>query len=214
MNLPPLPARMEHLPRDARGYPVPWFVYIDPDGVPDFRIVGPGKHEAAHKFERCWVCGGQRGRNFSFVVGPMCAVNRTSGEPPCHLDCAMFSAIACPFLVRPKMKRDRVNSIPDGSVSSPSGLERNPGVALVWNTRSYRLVRGTAGEPIYRIGEPQECLWFCQGRPATRDEVLTSIESGLPLLEASIEHEAPEDREPARVHLKELAAVAMQLVPA
>lgn len=214
MDFPTLPQRMAALPTDMRGYPIPWFVHIGADG-PDFRIVGPGKHRAAHLYERCWVCGQQRGRNLSFVIGPMCAVNRTSGEPPCHLDCAVFSATFCPFMTRPKMRRDTKNAIPEGAAMSPTGLARNAGVALVWNTRSYKLFAGLAGEPLYRIGEPIECLWFCEGRPATRDEVLASIESGIPLLEGMCDKgETALDRAAARKELSSMVTVAMSLVPA
>jgi hypothetical protein len=35
---------------------------------------------------------------------------------------------------------------------------------------------------LFSLGEPAEVLWFAQGRPATRAEVMASIESGYPSL--------------------------------
>jgi hypothetical protein len=35
---------------------------------------------------------------WSFVVGPMCGINRNSAEPPSHKECAQWSARNCPFL--------------------------------------------------------------------------------------------------------------------
>lgn len=96
-ELPPMPPRVAQLPLDPdRGYPVPWFAaWFDADGQPcergqgkpDYRVVHPEDVRDAHRFELCWICGGRRGAFATFVIGPMCAVNRTSAEPPSHLDC-------------------------------------------------------------------------------------------------------------------------------
>ena len=98
-----MPSRIARLPTD-RGFPVPWFVaWID--GKPDFRVIAPGRVAEAVNKGKCWVCGGTLFGTRAYVVGPMCAVNRTSAEPPSHRDCARYSAKACPFLSRPTMRR-------------------------------------------------------------------------------------------------------------
>src|SRR5262252_8544983 len=96
--------RILALPRDHRGFVIPWFVQIDKDGTPDFRCIGVGKWERAIKHKRCWVCGEPLGVNMTFVIGPMCAVNRVTSEPGNHLQCAEFAARNCPFLVKPRMQ--------------------------------------------------------------------------------------------------------------
>src|SRR5262245_64102945 len=88
------PARMAALPIH-RGYPVPWFVgWVDgPDGpVPEFRCADQRKLALAITDRLCWVCGGPLGRMMTFVLGPMCGVNRISAEPPCHYDGARCAA--------------------------------------------------------------------------------------------------------------------------
>lgn len=193
-----MPARVAELRIDPqRGVPVPWFVaWID--GKPDFRVIAPGKIAEAIKFERCWICGQQRGRVGSFVIGPMCAVNRTSAEPPCHRDCAVYAAMVCPFLAKPHMRRREANMPEDVKGPAGVGLKRNPGVALVWSTRKWQWFKVPAGPEfgnagiLCQIGEPEETLWFCEGREATRAEVDHSIETGLPLLRVEAEKEGPE----------------------
>jgi hypothetical protein len=69
-------------------------------------------------------------------------------------------------------------------------ITRNPGVALVWVTRSYRLQR-VPGGVLFEIGDPLKVLWFAQGRPATRAEVDASIETGLPALREQAERDGP-----------------------
>lgn len=206
-TLPAPPPRIARLPRNTAGYPVPWFVaWID--GTPDFRVVGPGKLDDAVRFSQCWLCGDTLGSFAAFVIGPMCAVNRVSPEPPSHRDCATYAAQACPFLTTPGMRR-RDSSLPDGA-TDPDGImiARNPGVALVWVSRRWRM------QPRYRlfdVGDPVETLWYAQGREATRDEVLAAIDSGMPLLRA----EAERDRRPdaALAELNRQHERALQLVP-
>jgi hypothetical protein len=186
----PIPERILRLPVH-RGYPVPWFVaWTDGDGsrapegigTPDFRIMRGEAPAIAHTQGRCWVCGDSMGAFKAFLVGPMCAVNRISAEPPSHRECAEWSSRACPFLTRPHARR-REAGRPEDAVS-PAGkmIERNPGVALVWVTKSYKVVSDGKGGKLFSFGDPEETLWFAEGREATREEVVASIESGLPLL--------------------------------
>lgn len=196
LNLPPMPSRIAKLPRDHRGYPVPYFVaWVD--GKPDHRIADQAKMARAMRFGLCNVCGETLGRFKCFVIGPMCAVNRLSAEPPVHLECGEWSARACPFLSIPAKKR-RDNSLPD-EVVEPAGnmIRRNPGAVLLWVTRRYQIIRDRRGY-LFRIGDPEETRWVMEGREATRQEVLASFESGLPLLREVADKQglgAPEELE-------------------
>lgn len=73
-----IPARIQNLPVDpVRKFPVPWFVaWVD--GKPEFRAADQRKLVIAIQEKRCWVCGEPLGRFMTFVVGPMCGLNRTS----------------------------------------------------------------------------------------------------------------------------------------
>jgi hypothetical protein len=120
----------------------------------------------------------------------MCAVNRISAEPPSHRRCAEFAAQACPFLVLPKAQRRNAN-LPT-TARDPAGhmIRRNPGVALVWVTKSYRVVRAPRpdGSPgvLFEMGDPREVLCFAEGRKASVDEIRASVENGVPLLAQAI----------------------------
>lgn len=205
----PMPAAIERLPRDRHGRPIPWFVHVDDAGVPDFRVIGPDRLDDAHRFGWCWVCGRPRGRHAAFLIGPMCAVNRVSPEPPSHLECVTYSARACPFMATPQMVR-RTSRLPDG-VSDPAGvmLRRNPGVGLVWSSRSWSRFRAPGGH-LWDIGDPTATAWYAHGREATRDEVLASIDTGLPLLREAADVDGPA----AHAQLDRQLADAMRLVPA
>lgn len=197
VTLPAPPPRIARLPRNKVGYPVPWFVgHVN--GEPDFRVVGEGKMRGAVTFRCCWICGGAlinrtlgvAATQYAYVIGPMCAVNRTASEPPAHRDCAIYAATACPFLTTPGMRR-RDTNLPDDAVE-PDGvmIKRNPGVALVWVTNDWRMI---PGYQLFQISEPAEVLWFAEGRAATRDEVLAAIDTGMPLLRAEAEQDPVPD---------------------
>jgi hypothetical protein len=166
---------MARLPVDKRGYPVPWFTaYFD--GEPDFRVLDPVKLTKAVQERRCWVCGEKMGAFNYFVISPLCAVDRTSTEPPSHEECAEFAARACPFLTRPAMRR-RTASLPEESFEAAGVvIDHSPGVVLVWATLSYNVRRIDNGVD-FAIGEPMSCRWYAEGRKARREDLVAAIES-------------------------------------
>lgn len=208
-DLPPLTKRIAALPVDERGYPVPFFVAW-PNGKPDFRMADPDKIVACVKCKLCWTCGQPLGAHLAFPIGPMCAVNRTTAEPPSHLECALWSVKGCPFLSRPGMVRREDDRTREGAQNVPGMMiKRNPGVILVWVTKRYDLFPDGRGGVLFKVGEPEALTWWREGRPATRQECLESIQSGEPLL-----------REACGSDLGELVALgkavdrAMELLPA
>jgi hypothetical protein len=178
-----MPDRIRHLPRNARGFPIPYFAE-EVNGERDFRVVSAVKMAHAVRNDLCWVCGAKLGTYKAFVIGPMCGINRTISDPPSHRDCAIFSARNCPFLSSPLAKR-RESGLPDGGNEAAGVmLNRNPGAVGVWVTKSYRPFRPGRGNDgiLFSIGDPVEVMWFFSGRAAKRDEIITSVEAGFPLL--------------------------------
>jgi hypothetical protein len=203
-----IPARMLKLPIDERGYPIPKFVETL-DGKPDFRVVKRGWVTACIKQKLCWVCGEPLGRHLAFVIGPMCAINRVSSEPPSHLDCARFSAKGCPFLTQPKRIRNE-HDLPEHKQVSGIAFARNPGVALIWVTESYKPFKPHTGGLLIEVGEPTKLEWYARGRQATRAEIMESIESGLPALRKVAEIEGAV----AVAEFHQYVARGLALVPA
>ena len=200
----PLPSRMARRPVDRRGFPVPWFV-AKINGEWDFRAIRPDGMVEAYRKRLCWLCGEKLGRFMAFVIGPMCAINRVSSEPPSHRECAIYAVRACPFLTKPNMRRNE-KDLPGGNVAGIH-LDHNPGVSLIWICRGYRPIKTITGT-LFEIGPPNETHFYSKGRIATRVEILDAIDKGLPYLRemASIEG--------AEKELDEHIERAMKLVPA
>jgi hypothetical protein len=203
-KLPPLPERMKKLPVDPRGYPIPWFVGTV-DGKRDFRVADQSKRALAVRERRCWVCGDKLGVHLAFVIGPMCVINRNTSEPPSHLECANFAVLACPFLLLPK---SGYRNPPEGSSPLPHAIPGNPGACAIWVTQSYEpyLVEGSW---LIRIGPAEQVLWFAEGLPATRQQILDSINGRIHFLEEIAKQEGPR----AEAHLAREVEGALALLP-
>lgn len=187
-ELEALPQRLRNLPVDERGYPVPWFVdwLTDDQGrptKPEFRAMDPNKWIQAVRFKKCWVCGERLGRMMTFVAGPMCGINRTSSEPPSHLECAEWSARNCPFLNNSAAIRRTDEEINNDSPSIGGfAITRNPGVTMLWTTKDYSVFDDGKGGKLIQMGEPENVKWYAEGKVASREQVKKSIDSGLPNL--------------------------------
>lgn len=206
-----MPERFRKLPISDNGFPIPKFVAC-PSGKPDFRVIAPGWPQRCITRKLCWLCGELLGRHMAFVIGPMCAVNRVSSEPPSHLGCARFAVKACPFMANPNRGRDESN-LPEAGFIPGHHLARNPGVSLIWVTKSYKLFNvptNMGSGKLIEIGSPELTEWWARGRPATREEILASIDSGLPALRAM----AVKEGNGAEAALDKQVARAMTLVPA
>ena len=91
---------------------------------------------------------------------------------------------ACPFLSRPRMRRNEVD-LPPGMKPAPGfHLEHNPGVMCLWVTTDYKLVEAEVGRPgyLFELGEPVSLDWYSEAREATPAEINEAIAKGLPQL--------------------------------
>lgn len=203
----PIPQRIQSLPTQ-NGFPVPWFV-AQINGVYDFRVIDTPKFKPAIKHRKCWICGQKLGSYLAFSIGPMCAINRTISEPPSHKECAEWSIKACPFLAQRQEVRREAN-LPTG-IKEPGGvaIARQPGAICLWVTHSYNVVELPNGL-IFKIGDPVEVRWYREGRAATREEVLHSIDTGYPILLEMAQLEGAR----AIADLKSKRSEAMKLLPA
>lgn len=156
-----MPSRWQRLAINDKGYPVPFFVgYVD--GKADFRVVDRAKLIRCVRFSCCWLCGEKLGRVKTYVIGPMCAVNRTTAEPGSHRECAEYAVVTCPFLTLPNAKRREANM--PANTSEPAGymIERNPGVTLLWHTNRLTRFPDGNGGVLFRLGDPLGCEFYAE----------------------------------------------------
>lgn len=202
-GLPPLPDRLAKCHIDEKGFPVPFFVAwrdtltgkpTKPGvGKPDHRFSRPDAIVDCVNYRKCWICGDVMGAFMAFSIGGMCLITGVSADPPAHLECAEFAAKACPFLSRPSTIR-RKTDLPAERVVAGMMIERNPGVTLIWTTKKYKVIRVDNGERVlFQFGKREHLKFYREGRPATRAEIIESIDTGVPILrkQAEIDGEVP-----------------------
>jgi hypothetical protein len=208
LNFPEMPKRISSLPVSEKGYPVPFFVsYFD--GKPDFRIMDQAKMHRCVRDGLCWICGQKLGRHKAFSSGPLLAVSKLSAEPPSHVDCAVFAAQTCPFMLLPKSKRREANKPKEARVMGGDVImERNPGATLVWITHSYSII-DHGDDVFFQIGEPSNVAWYSEGKLASRSAAKDALDGSV---DASIEKMMVDN--PRQVaNLKESALNADQYLP-
>lgn len=174
------------------GYPVPFFVVKLKTGLYDFRVLDLSKVQSAIRFKLCWICGEPLGAYQAFLGGPLMAVNRASGEGPCHRDCALYAVRVCPFMVHGA--EFRTNGLPIGSVTQMQQLGlggiKNPGVSVFWVTK--HVTRETSLSHLWKLGAAEEVSWWAKGRPATREECVSGLNVNLGNLMATAK--SPDER--------------------
>lgn len=178
-SLLPMPHDMAGCRVDHRGYPVPWFVTEkDSRGCWDFVNIRSERFAEARDKGVCWVSGEKLGKYVSFVVGPMCVVNRVAGDPPVKKAVAEWSVRVCPFLANPKAHRGK--DVPE-IINEQRGvmLTRNPGVSAIYTTKDYFYDNSNH---IFHLGEAESITWWAEGYVASPGEIAEAITSGLPNL--------------------------------
>jgi hypothetical protein len=188
-RFPDLPKRVERLPTDRRGFPVPWFVAWR-DGQPHFPAVDAAKLGVAWRDDLCWVCGDKLGSHRGWVVGPMSAIEGATPEPPSHYDCARFSVCNCPHLSTATASFSAAYRDAEGYAPQANISQVRTGATAIWVTKGRGATPFRAGEgTLFGLSEPVRLEWYAGGRTATPGEVKDAIALVLPTLQRAAETE-------------------------
>lgn len=168
-----IPERILALPRDHRGYPVPFFAVwkdeagkpTDPgQGKPDLTIADGRAAGRCAARRVCWICAQPLGYWLAFVGGPESCKNRAFSDGPMHEECALFSVQVCPHLLNPNAKR---RPLREGEYEPPGMIRKNPGVIAVYLTRSFGFQghweRNMVLGGMFFPAAPKQIRWFREG---------------------------------------------------
>lgn len=118
-----LPLWMRKLPKDRRGYPVPYVALKDTDGKAHFTINNERVRQYALKKELCHICGNKLLKRRAMVGGAVSAFHQHGAyiDGPMHLECARYALQVCPFLANPSYVK-RIDARTLNHDKMPEGL--------------------------------------------------------------------------------------------
>lgn len=95
-----IPPKMKLLPRDRRGYPIPWIVQRDLTGRAFFVMNDMVKSVACGRRNLCGICGKKLERDVWLIGGPGAAFHENGAylDPPMHRACATYALKVCPYI--------------------------------------------------------------------------------------------------------------------
>lgn len=111
----PMPGRVAALPRDHRGYPIPFVVFREADGRPDFEVNNAALTWRCAEENLCHVCGQENEPHPWFGGGPGNAL--LNGDiavyidGPMHHDCLHYALQACPHLAGKLLKPVQLQAV-------------------------------------------------------------------------------------------------------
>ncbi len=95
-----IPGLMRGLELDKRGYPIPFNVMRDKNGVPQFAINDDAVVEKCIAEKLCHVCGNHLMTDTWLIGGPQSAFHLLGAyiDPPVHKACGEYALQVCPYL--------------------------------------------------------------------------------------------------------------------
>jgi hypothetical protein len=182
-----IPWFLDHLEVDPRGYPIPFTVWYDKEGKPDFRVTDQNKWLACAEQRLCGVCGEKLEYWIFFVGGPKAIETRTFYDPPMHDTCASYSVMLCPHLNNPEAQYGTRPLNLDGDtkvIEIESVSSRRAERIGIGRTREYSLISYPASRDpeaelltFFRAQPFKEVLWADDPEfPARAKQALKELE--------------------------------------
>ena len=131
-----IPKHLSHLPV-YNGFPVPFTVFVDHNGVPHFKINDERKNFLCFDHFLCSVCGKPLNDDMWFVGGQLSAFHPRGAfnDPPTHKACAIFALQTCPYMVTTKyMSKKGLPAVPGLFFDPTQTMDRLPFFCLVRTT--------------------------------------------------------------------------------
>lgn len=130
-----IPKAMKYLPKDKRGYPIPFTVLVDDKGTPHFRVNDSEKTIKCLLNKRCSISGRSYGEQGWLVGGILSAFHPKGAyfDIPVREDCGVYAMKVCPNFAAPnytsKQKEEAINKIQSKTFNTfidPTTISKRP----------------------------------------------------------------------------------------
>lgn len=144
----PIPPKMQGLPRDGRGYPIPVIVQRDKDGKPHFTVNDLNWVMNMLREGRCAICGQRLKNEIWLVGGPNSAFHPRGAyyDGPMHEQCSTYALQVCPYLAMPSYygriddKTIKPGKLPDHVIIDNTMDDRRPVVFVQSRTDELKIL--------------------------------------------------------------------------
>jgi hypothetical protein len=163
-----LPRRLQHRPRDKRGYVIPYAQFVDREGEPQFQVMDDYRVKRCLANRLCGICGEQLGRHLFFIGGELCVANGFFYDPPMHRECAEYSLHTCPHLARVKGRYGRIPEMAGGAhlAVGPLCSEEKATTFALMHGAHYSYGRDQSGMLLIRAVLPwRAVIYYREGKP-------------------------------------------------
>lgn len=143
----PIPDRLKSFPI-YKGFLVHFTVYVDGNGVPDFRVVNEKNRRLCMENNWCAICGQPLVKPYVFIAGPISILeSHVFVDGPMHDSCALYSVKVCPYLYNPHYterpldsSREKVGKDGGKSTTFAESVPGRPAKMALYYTNGYNLI--------------------------------------------------------------------------
>jgi hypothetical protein len=185
----PIPSLMQKLPKDARGYPIPFVVLYDNEGRPHFTVNDEMKVQECLARKLCAICGSKlENKRYWMAGGPLSAFHPQGRyfDTPVHRQCGEYAMQVCPYLAVPSYNKRIEGKTLDPSKTNvvvtldPTVMPDRPPLFVMGCTDKITLDFGGNGVRHVIPRRPWKTVQFWQGG------VRLDPEEAMPLVEEAL----------------------------
>jgi hypothetical protein len=177
----PLPKPMRTLPRDPRGYPIPYIVLVDASKQAQFTINDVRKVSVCIKRRLCAICGKRMDvADMWFAGGSRCFLHPLGAfiDPPMHMECGTYAMEVCPFLAA-RRYTGRIDAAKLDPADLPEGMSlvdvpyMNPRLPALFGFGCARAIgyhRKPDGSGIFVVNDWRYVEWWKAGERVNAPE--------------------------------------------
>jgi hypothetical protein len=162
-----IPRALDRRPKWKGRYPIPYVMFVDDDGAPDFRINDADRVADTIRRRLCALCGTKLPPNWlALIGGPLCEANRLFMDGPMHEACARYAFTICPYLAAPHAHHASADAIAARHANTDAVVVVNEGAGAARPDRmALFLARGAdrvtfRGHGYFRVADFARVEWY------------------------------------------------------
>lgn len=175
-----IPKELDHLPRDRRGFPIPFVVLIDDEGTPHFKVNNDVKVKQCFDEKLCHVCGLPLQNDMWLIGGQLSAFHPKGAfnDSPVHKVCGLFALRTCPYMAYSQYQASgKISDKIKGIFINPTQTDRRLSFFCFVRTKGFKVNWKFGGtfHAVIPVKPYLEIEYWLDGNRITQEEVNTIL---------------------------------------